>query len=224
MTQYQYAVFCDFDGTVTNFETAEGLWEMFMGVDGYRKKLAQMVADDYTTSRGIKELFGTIKSAEYPQVLAYLKTITIRPGFEEFLTFLKARKIPFVLVSGGIREMVDYALAPYLDLVEGVYCCDLSCEQEYFTVSSAYDDGVDLLRKELAMQEYSFEKSIFLGDSFTDRNAGQSADIVFARDRLHSFLTEKGVAHYCFETFFDVIAQMEALGCTNVKEEHGICI
>lgn len=211
-----YIVFCDFDGTVTNFETAEGLWEMFMGTDVYRSKLAQMVAADYTTSRGIKELFGMIKSAEYPQVLEYLKTITIRPGFGEFLSFLKAREIPFVLVSGGIREMVDYTLAPYQNLIDGVYCCDLSCEQEYFTISSPYDDGIDLLRKELVMQEYNYEQSVFIGDSFTDRNAGQSADIVFARDRLDSFLTQKGVTHHCFETFFDVIEKMDALGCINV--------
>lgn len=218
MKQYPYIVFCDFDGTVTNFETAEGLWALFLGKSAFEKKLAQLVADNHTTSYGIKELFGMIKSTEYPKVLEYLKTITIRPGFGEFLEFLKAREIPFVLVSGGIREMVDYALTPYRDLVEGVYCCDLSCKQEYFTISSAYDDGVDLLRKELVMQEYSYDQSIFLGDSFTDRNAGLSADIVFARDRLDSFLTEKEVAHYSFETFFDVMKKLEALGCTNREE------
>lgn len=218
----KYAVFCDFDGTVTNFETAEGLWKLLMGEEVFEKKLAQLVADDYTTSSGIKELFGMIKSTEYKRVLEYLKTIEIRPGFKEFLVFLKERDIPFILVSGGIREMVDYVLEPYKEMVNAVYCCDLSCEQEYFTISSAYDDGVDLLRKELVMKEYSYEKSVFLGDSFTDRNAGQTADIVFARDRLDSFLNQRGIAHNTFETFFDVIAALEALECTNTRRSSGI--
>lgn len=181
---YRYCVFCDFDGTITNWESAEGLWKHLMGEDRFHQKMKELIQRDVGTSTGIKELFGMVPSKDYPHIFPYIDTLEIRPGFAEFLDFLQERKIPFVVVSGGIGEMIERVLGPYKDKITASYYAQLSTEQEFLTISSPYDDGVDLLRKELVMNQYDCEASIFLGDSYTDRNPAQQADIVFARDRL----------------------------------------
>lgn len=213
---YRYCVFCDFDGTITNWESAEGLWKHLMGEDRFHQKMKELIQRDVGTSTGIKELFGMVPSKDYPHIFPYIDTLEIRPGFAEFLDFLQERKIPFVVVSGRIGEMIERVLGPYKDKITASYYAQLSTEQEFLTISSPYDDGVDLLRKELVMNQYDCEASIFLGDSYTDRTPAQQADIVFARDRLDMFLNEKGLPHHTFETFFDVMRIMEQEGISNI--------
>lgn len=205
MKNYSYIVFCDFDGTATAWETSEALLEHLIGTEGFRQKMSQLLADHIGTSQGIKELYNLIDSSSYPQLLEYVKTVRLRDGFVDFLYELKNRNIPIVLISGAVEEMVYAVLGSYSDLFEGIFCCKLDHSQDVLHVSSDFDDGVDLLRKELVMQRYTYEKSIFIGDSYTDMNAAQRADIVFARDRLNLFLSEKGIPFVPFETFHDII-------------------
>lgn len=204
MTPYKYIVFCDFDGTVTNWESAEGLWELLLGND-FHIKMEQLIAQNSTTSRGIKELFGMVKSVEYPKILEYIKTLELRPGFCEFLDLLQKYDIPFVIVSGGIREMVEYVLKPYMHKITDYYCCDLNIEKEFIQISSEYDDGIDLLRKEIPMSFYNYDKAIYIGDSYTDMNPATHSDIVFAKDRLEEFLIKNNLSYHKFDTFYDVI-------------------
>ena len=214
--EYRYCVFCDFDGTITNWESAEGLWKYLLGEERFHQKMQELLQRDVGTSTGIKELFGMVPSKDYPRIFPYIETLEVRPGFEAFLTFLQQREIPFIIVSVGIREMIERVLAPYRDKITAYYYGELSTAGEFLTNSSPYDDGVDLLRKELVMKQYPCQTSIFLGDSYTDRNPALRSDIVFARDRLDLFLQEKELPHHTFETFFDVIKVLEQEGITNV--------
>ena len=209
-----YIVFCDFDGTITNWESAEGLWEYYLGSQ-FHQKMKQLIREDATTSCGIKQLFHMIPSSRYGEMFDYIKTIELRPGFGSFLDYLDAQDIPLVVISGGIGEMITHVLKPYYGRLAGCHFCTLSTAQEYLTISSPYDDGIDLIRKERVMEEYSYQTSIFFGDSFTDRNASQSADIVFARDRLHLFLEERSIPHHSFDTFHDAVRIFKKMGYTN---------
>ncbi|MFV0466006.1 MAG: HAD-IB family phosphatase [Lachnospiraceae bacterium] len=210
-----YIVFCDFDGTITNFETAEGLWEYYLG-DDFKRIAADMVQRGVNLSEAVKYLFGQIPSSRYNEMTAFLETMEMRDGFVEFLDYLDSQHIPIVIISGGIGEMIQHLLKPYLSRFAGCHFCNLSTDQEFLTISSPYDDGVDLIRKELVMKEYPHETSIFFGDSYTDRNPAQVSDIVFARDRLDAFLTDLGKDHFTFETFFDAIQVFKEKGFTNL--------
>ena len=211
----KYTVFCDFDGTITNWETAEQLWKKMLG-DMFHLKMEELIARQANTSVGIKELYGMIPSARYPEFDEYVKSIEIRPGFGEFLRFLKKRNIPLIVVSSGIQEMLQFALAPYLPMIKAHYCAYLDTSDKYIRVYSDYDDGVDLLRKELVMAKHPSEKTIYLGDSYSDQNAAQKADIVFARDNLAAFFDKEKLSYYPFETFFEVMEQFRKQNLTNI--------
>ena len=132
MMEQRYCVFCDFDGTITNWESAEGLWKELLGEDRFYQKMQELIQRDVGTSTGIKELFGMVPSKDYPLIFPYIETLEVRPGFGEFLTFLQERNIPFIVVSGGIREMIERVLEPYQDKIAAYYYGELS------TVGSSY--------------------------------------------------------------------------------------
>lgn len=219
MTHHHYIAFCDFDGTITNWETSEGGLKYLLGEARFNEKMKYFMENGYNTSKGIKELFSLIPSVEYPRIQQYISEIEIRPGFTELLRCLDERGIPFVVVSGGTGEMVRAVLGPYFLRFAGCYYCHVDTTGDYLSISSEFDDGVDLMRKEKVMSLYSYDYSIFIGDSYTDRNASLSADIVFARDRLDAFLAEQHLPHYTFETFHDVIAEVERMDIRNTAVE-----
>ncbi|MEG1145355.1 MAG: HAD-IB family phosphatase [Clostridium sp.] len=216
MKKFDYMVFCDFDGTATAWETSEALLELLIGSDRFNAKIKQLLADHIGTSQGIKELYQMISSDRYPELLDYVKTIKLRDGFVDFLFELKKRNIPIVLISGAVTEMVYAVLEQCQDLFLDIYCCTLDKSSSVFHVSSDFDDGVDLLRKELVMQRYDYKTSIFIGDSYTDMNAAQKADIVFARDRLETFLDNRNISYHPFDSFHDIIETFQQEGFANI--------
>jgi 2-hydroxy-3-keto-5-methylthiopentenyl-1-phosphate phosphatase len=52
-------------------------------------------------------------------------------------------------------------------------------------------------------------KRILIGDSVTDFEGAKLADIVFARSHLIELCEKLELPFYPFETFFDIIAQLE---------------
>ena len=104
---YRYCVFCDFDGTITNWESAEGLWKHLMGEDRFHQKMKELIQRDVGTSTGIKELFGMVPSKDYPHIFPYIDTLEIRPGFAEFLErslpvrYFEDLKIPLYVVASN---------------------------------------------------------------------------------------------------------------------------
>ena len=66
--EYRYCVFCDFDGTITNWESAEGLWKYLLGEERFHQKMQELLQRDVGTSTGIKELFGMVPSKDYPRI------------------------------------------------------------------------------------------------------------------------------------------------------------
>jgi len=73
--------------------------------------MPEMYARRLTLREGVRQLLESIPSACYPQILEYAKPKAIRPGLVELLDFLDSEGVPFVVVSGGVRGMVEMVLS-----------------------------------------------------------------------------------------------------------------
>jgi 2-hydroxy-3-keto-5-methylthiopentenyl-1-phosphate phosphatase len=61
------------------------------------------------------------------------------------------------------------------------------------------------------MERYPADERIAIGDSVTDLQMGQEAEVVFARDRLQKYLNDRGVAYRGWTDFHDIRQQLKAL-------------
>jgi 2-hydroxy-3-keto-5-methylthiopentenyl-1-phosphate phosphatase len=128
---------------------------------------------------------------------------------------LNRQQIPFVVVSGGFRCLVEAILRRehLLERCANVYAIDIDSNDAQLKVQSDWQSNselvakVDIIRKECRHGE----KIIVIGDSITDLNASRCADLVFARDGLCNYLREEQIPFYEWNDFDDIRAQLERI-------------
>lgn len=201
----QRAVFCDFDGTITATETFVGMSKEFTP-QLWAELTPQMYARTLTLRAGVRRLLESIPSVRYPEIIAYAKNQAIRPGLNELLDFLDAEGVPFIVVSGGLRGMVETTLsqAGLLSRVAAVYAVDLDTSGEFLGVYSQFEAGNEMVSKVQVMAQHPAIEQIAIGDSVTDLNMALAVPVVFARDRLSQYLDEHHKPYLPWHDFFDV--------------------
>lgn len=99
-------VFCDFDGTITAVETFAGMLKEF-APELASGIMPLMYAKKITLREGVRKLLESIPSKLYPAILEYSDDKPIRLGLGELLDYVNNQNIPFIIVSGGIKGMIE---------------------------------------------------------------------------------------------------------------------
>lgn len=210
----KYAIFCDFDGTITAEDTFTGMLKVVAPhlCDQY---LPDIYAQKLTLREGVKRIIESIPSHCYSAMIEYVDEIPLRPGLVELVKFSRDYKIPFHLVSGGLKDMVKRVLSqqklgevPLIEQVASINAVMIDTKGEYLKPISEYEEGTELVAKVEVMKQYPAQKTISIGDSITDLNIALNANISFARDRLATYLDAAEKFYYSWENFFTVREQL----------------
>jgi 2-hydroxy-3-keto-5-methylthiopentenyl-1-phosphate phosphatase len=198
-------VFCDFDGTITAVETFVGMLKEF-APEQADQILPQLYAKKLTLREGVRQMLESIPSPKYADIIAYAKDKPLRPGLPELLDFLELNQIPFVVISGGIKQMIIDCLKHHnlLTRIKAIEGMELDNSQEYLQVNSPFESDVELVSKVQVMANYPALETIAIGDSITDLNMALKADLVFARDRLIEYMKAENKPYISWENFFDI--------------------
>lgn len=208
---YKRVVFCDFDGTITAVETFAGMLKEF-APELSATVMPELYARRLTLRDGVRQMLEAIPSARYPEVIAYADDKPVRPGLLELVDFLEEQNIPFVIVSGGVRGMVERVLSrgetegkSLRDRVTDIAAVDVETDGDFLRVPTQVFEGeTELIAKVQVMAKYPAAEQIAIGDSVTDINMALKADLVFARDRLIDYLEAEGKPYIAWNDFFDI--------------------
>lgn len=204
-------VFVDFDGTITSEETLVGALKIIVSDEEFQRKNKDLLNQKATISQVLHEAFEKTPSIKMAEIIDYVQTVSIRPGFEAFLDYLNERKIPMVVISGGLRQMLDAKIGQYKDRILNTHCVEVDTTHELMILKSDYDDGNELLKKTEIMKQYDYKMAICIGDSHTDIKIAMASDIVFARDFLADYLKAKEKPFYQWNDFFDIKNTLEKI-------------
>ncbi|AFZ45728.1 HAD-superfamily hydrolase, subfamily IB (PSPase-like) [Halothece sp. PCC 7418] len=213
----KYAIFCDFDGTITAEDTFTGMLKAVAPhlCDEY---LPDIYAQKLTLREGVKRIIESIPSQSYSQMIDYVDEIPLRPGFVELVKFAISHHIPFHVVSGGLKDMVKRVLTqqtlgnrPLLEQVASINAVAIDTSNDYLRAISDYEGGTELVAKVEVMKQYPAQNSISIGDSITDLNIALNANISFARDRLARYLDAADHFYYPWDDFFTVQEKLMTL-------------
>lgn len=196
-------VFCDFDGTITVEETFVAVLKKF-APEVSAKLIPQIYAKRLTLREGVKQILQSIPSASYPEIIEFTKPQLMRPGFVEFLDFLDFQGVPLIVISGGLRGMVEIVLDKLVHRVESIYAVDVDTSSAYLKVISQYEGDTELIAKVQVMDKYPADEKIAIGDSLTDLNMGLQASVVFARSPLAEYLDEHQKPYIPWNDFLEI--------------------
>jgi 2-hydroxy-3-keto-5-methylthiopentenyl-1-phosphate phosphatase len=196
-------VFCDFDGTITMQET------FVAAMKRYAPELSaelnpKMYAREITLREGVRRILESIPSSAYSEIIEWVAAQPQRPGFPEFVAFLQLQDIPFIVITGGLQEMVNAALKPLIHHIHAIYGVKVDTRSSRFQISSPAEGDTELVSKADIMQRHPAQETVVIGDSITDLSMAQAGDVVFARDRLAQYLDEQNVTYLPWTDFHDI--------------------
>ncbi|MFE8703581.1 2-hydroxy-3-keto-5-methylthiopentenyl-1-phosphate phosphatase [Cytobacillus sp. FJAT-54145] len=213
----QIAVFCDFDGTITEKDNIINIMKHFAPKE-WEKLKDDVLAQRISIREGVGKMFALLPSNLKEDIIEFAKEHgKIRDGFQPFVDFLKAEHISLYIVSGGIDFFVHPILEPFGPF-EAIYCnasdftsetiqilwphtCDEQCTNDCGCCKPSIIrtlDGDQLFK-------------VVIGDSITDLEAAKQADYVIARDLLLEKCQELGLPHSPFNTFYDCVETIKSL-------------
>jgi 2-hydroxy-3-keto-5-methylthiopentenyl-1-phosphate phosphatase len=200
-------VFCDFDGTITAQETFVAAMKRY-APEQSAELIPQMYARQITLREGVRRILESIPSSVYSEIIEWVAVQPQRPGLPEFLTFLQRQEIPFIVITGGLQEMVKAALKPLLAQIQAIYGVEVDTRSSHPQISSPVEGNTELVSKVDIMHRHPAQESVVIGDSVTDLSMAQAGDVVFARDRLAQYLDEHKIAYSSWTDFHDIQAAL----------------
>ncbi|MFO8086089.1 MAG: HAD-IB family phosphatase [Desulfobacterales bacterium] len=200
---FQRIVFCDFDGTITEKESLDQVFRKF-APETWKPQKEDLVAGKITVREAVARTINSIESSDYAAILDYTLSFSIRPGFESLLDFLDSQNVPVVVVSGGIRGMVETGLGELKNRVHAIFAADVDTTGKWLRTESAYEGKTELVDKVRIMGFYEAEEKVAIGDGITDFNMASAADLVFARSGLARFLDQNNIPYQFWTDFFDI--------------------
>ncbi|QIR40009.1 HAD-IB family phosphatase [Tolypothrix sp. PCC 7910] len=203
-------VFCDFDGTITAEETFVAVLKKFAPKLS-AKLLPEMYTRQVTLREGVRKILESIPSTRYIEILKFTQNQPMRAGFVRLLDFLEFQGVPLVVVSGGLRGMVETVLDNLVQRVHAIHAVDVETSDNFLKVHSEYEGGTELIAKVQVMAKYPADQKIAIGDSLTDLNMALEADLVFARDRLAEYLDEHQKSYIPWHDFSQISGYLAQL-------------
>lgn len=205
---YKNIIFIDFDGTITTEDTLTGAILPFVDPKEFKEYNGKLFSGEMTLSQVVRYAYDDRPAEWVPEMLQYIDSVKIRPGFSEFLDKMQEKGIPVVVISGGFRQFSERKLAPYMDKITALHAVEMSIDGNKIKLISRYDDGSELLKKTEVMSQYQYEHAIGIGDSLTDKNMAQAVDTCFARDVLAQYLDKIGRSYEPYEDFYQVMEKL----------------
>jgi 2-hydroxy-3-keto-5-methylthiopentenyl-1-phosphate phosphatase len=181
-----------------------------------KELIPKILSKEITLRQGVRQIVESIPSSVYPdELLHFVQDKPIRPGLTSLIDYLDSRKIPFIVVSGGIRCLVEAVLKRenLFTRCSKIYAIDIDPTEEKLKVLSQWESGNELVAKvDIIKQEcQNNEQIIMIGDSITDLNASKCADIVFARDALCNYLKEENIEFIEWKDFEDIKTKLQLI-------------
>ena len=206
-----WAVFVDFDGTITTLDVGTHLLERF--VPGRYEAIDARYEDGTIGSREwFTELWSELGAVEPAELLAAAREVPLDPDFDCLVDFLTSRGARVTVVSDGL----------------GVYVHDLLCGRDVAVRANGVDDDRRPLFafaddrcpcgrcgtcKVAPVRDARAQglRTAVVGDGTSDRYAAAAADLVFAKGRLVDWCRLGSVDYVPFEGLVDVLGAFRAL-------------
>jgi 2,3-diketo-5-methylthio-1-phosphopentane phosphatase len=207
-------IFCDFDGTITTFDTVDFLLESL--ADPKWKAVEERwvngeIGSKECMAQQIRLIAGGKRAIEQK-----LSEVSVDPSFREFAFWLNSLGIPLYVVSDGLDFVINTILRREGIKVDCVYAnhlverTDGGLELAFPNASGNCSSGV--CKCKLLNNDGFDSVNVVIGDGRSDFCWSTTADILFAKSKLLDYCRQEFVACHEFKTFDDIRMCLEKLG------------
>jgi 2-hydroxy-3-keto-5-methylthiopentenyl-1-phosphate phosphatase len=218
LTASKLRIFCDFDGTITIYDTWIEIGEYFIED---KEKWHNVITLFEKQKIGARECFirecGLIKDFNVEQFNKIIDNQRLDPGFIKFSQYCNTKGIPLTILSEGMDYYIERILKNYgINLPYFSNKFVLHDDKKSFHLEFPYSDSdctkCGTSKRNLLMNMTGDDEiSVFIGDGFSDACVANYADVVFAKKSLASYCWKNNITYFDWSGFQDIQNKLEKL-------------
>ena len=209
MHHKEYEIFCDFDGTITKTDTLNDFLHKFASVqwmDIEKEWTSGKIGSKACLTRQI----GCLKQISYEQLDSFFDSVEIDEKFIDFYYYIRAKKIPFTVVSDGFDYFIKNVFKRYgLDEI-CFFSNELYVKSGRFKTAYPYENSLCKFKsgtckcKVVIDNKKKDRTTVYIGNGLSDICVLDKVDIVFAKDYLANYCKEKKIDYLEFKNFENI--------------------
>lgn len=227
MTDKQFKIFLDFDGTITKNDVGEEIFRKFCNEETVNKLVNDLLTDKISSRECWEELCKSVSTIDKVEFDKFILSQEVEPTLYKFLDYCSRNNFPVFVLSDGF----DYYIEKILDRENlthlKVFSNKLTLNDEGKLIPSFpyYNadcrSSANCKRNHIITNSGDNDYSVFIGDGISDIDAIQYVDFIFAKDSLLKFCEVNRITYFPFKDFDDVILRMnELLSKKRLKKRH----
>jgi len=201
-----FAIFVDYDGTITNVDTFDLLVRSSAGDGPWDAIEADIANGTCTLRRALERQAALIHMSPQDAFALVEREAHIDPSFPAFVATAQAAGAEVTVLSSGLRQMIEprlHQLGMQVPIVANDVTFDPAGWRLSFVDDS--DNGHDKAARVRAAREAGTH-TVYIGDGISDYEAALAADVRFAKvgRALERYCRKNGVACTSFTSFDEV--------------------
>jgi len=205
MSERKVFVLSDFDGTITNTNTMDTLYEVHASCG--MKYVREWEAGKLSTMEEEKISFQHIKASRAEMEQSIDEHIVMDPHTGALIEYCRKHEYGFAIISEGQTWYIHYLLAKHGLSVDKVYGSELTFNSDgTFSMEYPYRDPRFPMRgtaKAAIIENYQKAGyfTVFIGDGKSDTDAVKAADKIYAKGHLLDYCLQHQIPVEGFEDF-----------------------
>ena len=217
MTDKQFKIFLDFDGTITRNDVGEEIFRKFFDEKIVSKIVGDLLADRISSRECWESLCESALINDKKKFDNFILSQEIEPTLNRFVEYCEANSFEIFILSDGFDYYIDKILKrenlsrlkvfsnklllnddgkliPYFPYYNADCRSSANCKRNHIIENSGEDDY-----------------TVFIGDGNSDIEAIQYVDFIFAKDELLKYCEIQRITYFPFKNFDDVITRLSEL-------------
>jgi 2,3-diketo-5-methylthio-1-phosphopentane phosphatase len=216
MKRREFKMFIDFDGTLSQQDVGEEIFNEFGDERQVKKIIDDLLSDKISSKQSWFELCNSVSSISENELNKFLETMLIESTFPSFQEYCKEQNFEIYVLSDGFDFYIDRILKN--NNIDGlvVYANHLEITEGKLIPSFPYYDdasfsSANCKRNHILNHSSEDDFTVFIGDGNSDKEVVEYCDFVFAKDDLLKFCEKERITFFPFKNFDDVIKKINEL-------------
>ena len=227
LTDKQFKIFLDFDGTITKNDVGEEIFRKFFDEKIVSKIVDNLLTDRISSRECWESLCESALITDKNEFDEFILSQEIEPTLHRFAKYCEANSFDLFILSDGFDYYIEKILKrenlDHLKVFSNKLILDdngkLIPSFPYYTADCR--SSANCKRNHIIENSGDDDYTIFIGDGNSDNDAIQYVDFIFAKDELLKFCEMQRITYFPFKNFDDVILRMnELLSKKRLKKRH----
>lgn len=215
MSDKQFKIFLDFDGTITKKDVGEEIFRKYVNEEIVRRIVDDLLADKISSRECWENLCDAASVMDKTEFDRFIQSHKVEPTLQNFVEYCEDCRYPVFVLSDGFDYYIEKIFRKENLSHLKFYSNKLILTDQGKLIPSFPYFSSDCRNSSNCKQNHIIENSseddytVYIGDGNSDIDAIQYVDFIFAKDNLLRFCEMNRITFFPYRNFDDVINRLD---------------